>query len=150
MSFNLVTLEKAIADRLTVSLIGDIQGAAHNTLAPDTAELAQGSKPLVVFTLVSGTYEDTTFSTNVATAVYQVSVYDHRANGLVNLSAVYGKVYGNSEGTDNTPTVGLHRWKITGITDIADCRVEAVNFGTQHDAETLHYWQTFRVYAAEA
>lgn len=150
MSFNLVTLEKAIRDRLTAGLAGVIQGSAHNTVAPDTARLEQGVRPLVVFTLVSGSYADSTFETNVASAVYQVAVMDHRANGMENLTAVFGRVYGDSAENGLSPTYGLHKWQVTGAAGIEKCRFEAGNFRTQHDAESLVYIQEFSVIVSEA
>lgn len=147
---NIVEIEKKIRDRLSAAPLAAATQGAFNTIVDGDASVVVGSKPLIVFTLVSGTYQVSTFAENMGEAVFQVSVYDHRANGLVNLMDVVSKVFGDSKGTDNTPTHGLNRWLITGMTYNEDCRMEAVDFGTQHTDEELHYWQTFRVTAQEA
>ena len=149
MSLILADVEAKILARLNASPIVPAAQGAYNTVSPNDVQIAIGSKPYVVFTLVSGTYADSTFEKNVATAVYQVSIFDHRGNGSVNLYDVAGKVFGDSSGTDNAPTYGLARWKITGMTNVEDCMVEHVDFMTQHEPDALHYWHTFRVTATE-
>lgn len=146
---NIVEIEKKIRDRLSAAPLAAATQGAFNTIVDGDASVAFGSKPLIVFTLVSGTYSVSTFAENMGEAVYQVSVFDHRSNGLVNLMDVVSKVFGDSGG-GLSPTYGLDRWKITGMTHNTDCRMEAVDFGTQHTEAELHYWQTFRVIAQEA
>lgn len=145
---NIVEIDKKIVDRLSAAPLAAATQGAFNTIADGDAAVAPGSRPLIIVTHVSGVGGDT-FDTNIGESVYQVSVFDHRANGMVNIADVVSKVFGNSYGTDNAPTYGLHRWKMTGMTYNADCMLARDQFGTQHTADELHYWQTFKVTAQE-
>lgn len=149
MSFNLIEIESKIADRINASPIVPAAQGAWNTVAPPTIQVADGSTPLIIYNLVSAVASDT-FVENSLSCVYDVHVYDHIINGLPNLIDVYGKVYGDSEGTDNNPTYGLHRWKITGMTDTADSFVECLSIRTQHEPDILHYVLSFSIEATEA
>lgn len=148
MSFNLIEIESKIADRLNASPIVPAAQGAWNTVAPPTIQVADGSTPLIIYNLVSAVASDT-FVDNSLSCVYDVHVYDHIINGLPNLTDVYGKVYGDSKGTDNNPTYGLHRWLITGMTNTVDCRVVFLNVRTQHEPDILHYVLTFSIEVAE-
>lgn len=155
MSFNPLAPEGALITRLKshVALVTATQGI-FNTVAVDgdgsEIKVGQGKQPFVVLTHVSGTFRNTTFRTNIASSVYQVSVFDSPLNGLVPAQTVVGYIFGNSEGTDNSPTYGLARWKVTGVTDMANATVVPVDYGTQHGADELHYWMTFSIENVEA
>lgn len=151
MSFNPFAPEGAIITRLKshVAMVSATQGI-FNTIAPDDIEVGLSKQPIVVVTHISGTFEDTTFTTNIARSVYQVSVFDHKANGDNAAKTVAGYIFGDSEGTDNDPTFGLCRWKVTGVTDMASATMTAQTYGTAHDAEVLHYWMTFEITVQEA
>lgn len=155
MSFNPFAPEGAIITRLKsdVTLVSTTQGI-YNTVAIDgdgsDIMIGVGKQPFVVLTHVSGTFGNSTFRTNIASSVYQVSVFDHKGNGAVPAQTVAGRVFGNSEGTDNTPTFGLARWKMTGVADMADITVVPESYGTLHDAEALHYWMQFSIENVEA
>lgn len=151
MSFNPFAPEGRIITRLKshVALVTATQGI-YNTVAPDNISVGPDKDPIVVVTLVSGTFENSTFRTNTASALYQVSVYDSVQNGDDAAKTVAGYIFGDSEGTDNNPTYGLARWKMTGVADMANVTVVPDTYGTQHDAEVLHYWMTFSVENVEA
>ena len=149
MSFNLIEIESKIGDRLNASPIVPAAQSAWNTVAPPTTQVADGSTPLIIYNLVSAVASDAC-DQNGMSCVYDVHVYDHINNGPPPVTDVYGKVYGDSGGTDNNPTYGLHRWKITGMTDTADCFVELLSVRTQHEPDILHYVLTFSIEATEA
>lgn len=150
MSFNPFAPESAIITRLKshVALVTATQGI-YNTVAPDDITVARGADPFVVMTHISGETDDT-FEGNVGRSLYQVSVFDHRSNSTNNAKTVVGYIIGDSEGTDNAPTYGLHRWKISGVTDMGDALMRWVRYGTQHDESTWHYFIEFEVYVPEA
>lgn len=146
----MVEIEAKIQARLNASPIIPAAQAAWNTQGPPDDMVAPGGKPFIIYTMLSIDYSVSGFVDNAAEIVYQVSVFDHRANGYAAIADVVGKVTGDSEGTDNSPTYGLHRWLITGMTDTADCRMEIVSGFTQHEADAFHYALTFKVTATEA
>jgi hypothetical protein len=149
MSFNGFAFEPSIHARLTTGAIAAATQGAWNTLAPPSIKAEKGSDPFIIFELIDGQY-DPTFVDNIAEATYRVSVYDHARNGLAPGIAVAALVYGDSEGTDNAPTVGLARWMIPAVTDVATAIVRPETFGTQHTDAMLHFWQTFAVTLQEA
>ena len=151
MSFNPeVQVEEKLFARLNASPIVPAAQSAWNTQAPPGTQIEPGSKPLIIFTMISADFSVGSFEKNAGEIFFQVSVYDDRTNGYANISDVVGKIRGDSEGTDNNPTYGLHRWLITGMTDTADCRMELVSAFTQHEADSFHYASTFKVTATEA
>ena len=155
MSFNPFAPEGAIITRLKshVALVTATQGI-FNTVAVDgdgsDITIGPGKQPFVVLTHVSGTFGNTTFRTNIASSLYQVSVFDHKNNGDDAAKTVAGYVFGDSEGTDNDPTYGLARWKMTSVTDMAGATMVPESYGTLHDAAALHYWMTFSIENVEA
>lgn len=151
MSFNPFAPEGAINNRLQshVALVSATQGI-YNTVAPDDITIGAGLQPIVVVTHISGTFEDTTFRTNIGRSLYQVSVFDAKSNGDDAAKTVAGYIFGDSEGTDNDPTYGLARWQVSGVTDMANAYITPQAYGTAHDAETLHYWMTFEIEVQEA
>jgi len=151
MSFNPFAPEAAIRTRLLthVALTTATQGV-YNTVAPDDVTIGRGKKPIVVVTHITGDFENTTFTTNVASSLYQVSVFDSKTNGDDSAKTVVGYIFGDSEGTDNAPTFGLARWKMTGVSDMASARLIPQSFGTLHDADELHYYMTFAIEVQEA
>ncbi|MBO6739041.1 MAG: hypothetical protein JJ916_04190 [Phycisphaerales bacterium] len=151
MSFNAFAPEGPIITRLKshVALVAATQGI-YNTISPDDTLLEPGDKPYVVVTHISGTFENTTFRTNIASSLYQVSVYANRQDGDDDAKTIIGYIFGDSEGTDNAPTYGLARWKMTGVTDMASATMVPESYGTAHDAERLHYWMTFSIENVEA
>jgi len=155
MSFNPWAPEGAIITRLKshVALVSATQGI-FNTVAIDgdgtEISIGAGLQPFVVMTHVSGTFSNTTFRTNIASSLYQVSVFDSPMNGDDAAKTVAGYVFGDSEGTDNNPTFGLHRWQISGVTDMANATMVAESYGTLHTADALHYWMTFSIENVEA
>lgn len=151
MSFNPFAYESAIITRLKqhVALVSATQGI-YNTVAPGDVSLGPSKQPYIVVTHISGSFDGSTFANNVASSLFQVSVYDSVDNGDDAAKTVAGYVFGDSEGTDNSPTYGLARWKITGVTDMADAMVVPETYGTAHDANALHYFITFSVENQEA
>jgi len=155
MSFNPFAPEGAIITRLKshVALVTATQGI-FNTVAIDgdgsEISVGVGKQPFVVLTHVSGTFGGSTFRTNIASSVYQVSVFDDKKNGDDAAKTVAGYVFGDSEGTDNEPTYGLAHWKMTSVADMASVTVVPESYGTLHDAEALHYWMTFSIENVEA
>lgn len=147
---NMVEIELAIDSRLNASPIVPAAQGAWNTVAPDDIITKKGSKPIVTFFQVSGSFQDSTFVNNVADAVYQVNIFDHRSNGMAAGMDVWKKVFGDSQGTDNTPTHGLARWLVTGLADMGEARLVPENFGTQHANDSFHWWITFSLSAEEA
>jgi len=155
MSFNPFAPEGAIITRLKshVALVTATQGI-FNTVAVDgdgsDITIGPGKQPFVVLTHVSGTFGNTTFGTNIASSLYQVSVFDHKNNGDDAAKTVAGYVFGDSKGTDNNPTYGLHRWTISGVTGMADSMMTADSYGAPHTDKALHYWMTFSIENVEA
>lgn len=148
MSVNLIDIETAIHARLGTSTTGMVQGV-YNTIGPSTASIKKGTDPYVVFTHVSGVADDT-FTTNGFEDVYQVSIYAPRGDDSADARAVIDKVYGDSSGTDNAPTVGLHRYTLTGLAGSDDCIMVADRRGTLHTLTEYHWFYTFRVHIQEA
>lgn len=149
MSFNPFAFDASIYARLNTGAIAAAVQGVWNTQAPPSVKAAKGSDPYVIFELIDGQYDDT-FQNNIAEATYRVSVYDHALNGHVPAQTVAALIFGDSEGTDNNPTVGLARWFIPAVTDVATAIVRPETFGTQHSEHILHYWQTFAVTVQEA
>lgn len=141
---------QAIRSRLLsdATLVTAVQTVAVGAVADDL-QLASGSKPVVLITQVAGNFDLSTFTNNIADGEYQVSVYDHRSNGTNAMQTVLGRVWGDSSGTDNTPTYGLARWTMTG-SSIEDAFVEPSTYGVQDDRNTLHHFLTFNVRVTEA
>lgn len=150
MSFNPFAPEGPMRARLLthVALTTAVQGV-YNTVAPDDISLGRGKMPVVVITHVSTPFNDS-FQYNAVTATYQVSVYDSKLNGDDAAKTIVGYVIGNSEGTDNAPTYGLHRWQMTGVTDTAASLMRGLECRSLHDGDTLHYAITFEVEIQEA
>lgn len=152
MSFDPFLPQAILRTRLLsdATLTAAVQGV-WNEVAPDDIELDRGADPIVIITNVSLGFDFTTFQTNIADTDYQVAVWDHRVNGVVPARTVLSRVFGNSKGTDNEPTYGLARWKITGVTGMADVTVEPLSGGILNDGEGHHgYYLTFRVLVQEA
>lgn len=150
MSFNPFAFDPSIYARLnTGAIAAAVQGVWDTTAPPDIAT-GVGLSPYVIFELIAGTFDPTTFVHNIAEATYRVSVYDHQRNGLIPSHNVVALIYGNSEGTDNAPTVGLGRWKIPAVTDVATAIIRPGEFGTQNTDDQLHHWLTFTVEVQEA
>lgn len=151
MSFNPFAPQAALRTRLLthVPLTTAVQGV-WTAAAPDDISVGRDKKPYVVITHVPGNFDLTTFETNIADSEYQVNVFDHLVNADDAAKTVLGYVFGDSEGTDNNPTYGLARWKMTGVTDMAPTTIVPRTFGDLSDANTLHYYITFQVVNAEA
>ena len=149
MSFNPFSIEASIYGRLNSGAIAAAVQGVWNTHAPPSVTAARGSAPYIIFELFEGSY-DPDFVNNLAEATYRVSVYDHALNGTLPATTVAGLVYGDSEGTDNNPTVGLARWVVPAFTDVATAIMRPEAFGTQHTDKIMHYWQTFSVTLQEA
>ena len=143
MSFNPFAFESSIHNRLNTGVIAAAVQGVWNTKAPPDIKVKRGGDPYIVFSLEDGEY-DPAFQTNSGDSIYRVSVYDHIVNGR-SAKDVAALIYGDSEGTDNAPTVGLARWFIPAVSDIATAIVRPLRFGTLHTEDVLHYWQTFEV-----
>lgn len=150
MTYNPFAFEASIDGRLDSGAIAVLVQGVFNTKAPPSVKVGKGLQPYIIFELVDGTFAPMTFETNVSEATYRVSVYDHAENGLQNIHTVVSLVFGDSEGTDNQPTIGLARWKIPAVSDIATAIMRPEAFGTQHTEDQLHYWMTFTVEVQEA
>lgn len=153
MSFNLVELEKKITDRLSAAPLASQIQSAYNTVAPSDTVLGPGNLPLIVFQLASaeesGAWADGSAESTVE-ATYDVAVIDSRENGFDNLMTAFGSVYGDAQENGLSPTYGLHLWEVTGMTGIANCRLQADGMRTEHDSDNLVYIRSFRVFATEA
>ena len=150
MSFNPFAFGPSIFARLnTGAIAAAVQGTWDTSSGPDIVA-SRGGDPYIIFELIDGTFDPMVFEKNIAEATYRVSVYDHKLNGQVPALAVLAMIYGDSEGTDNTPTVGLARWKIPAVTDVAAATLRPETFGTQHTEDVYHYWMTFTVEIQEA
>lgn len=144
---NPIDLEGALRSRLITSTTGLVQGV-WNTQGPANIKLTKGGDPTIVFTLVSMIIDDS-FSSNAAEITYQVSMMDHGDNPESAVRAVYDKVMGDSSGTDNAPTFGLHRWQATGMGDLEDSWFTATTVRTFHDINTWHWAIEFSVHSQE-
>lgn len=150
MSFNPFAPEGAINNRLQsdVTLLAAVQGI-YNTAIPDDLSIRNTLKPIVVVTHLSGSFDDT-FVNNMVSHEYQVSVFDSRNNGVVPAQTVLARIIGNSRGTDNNPTYGLHRWQVSSVSGMENARMRGRQVGAPHDAEAYHYWVTFAIEVQEA
>lgn len=149
MSFDIFQFESAIYARLNTGVILAAVQGVYNTVAPPEIKVGRGLDPFVVFFMVSGSFENT-FVNNIGESTYQVSVYDHRLNDDISAKNVLADIFGDSEGTDNTPTIGLARWKVSPTGDAATAMMVPESFGTQHSEDHLHYWMTFSITTQEA
>ena len=150
MSFNPFIFEPSIGDRLNAATIAAASQGAWNTVAPPSIRATPSSDPYIVYEMIAADFDTMTFQTNIVEVVYRVHVYDHRKNGIVPAIGLVSLIIGDSEGTDNAPTYGLHRWKIPAVTDAATAMMRSVDAGTQHEEDRLHFWVDFAIENQEA
>lgn len=142
-------IDGAIEDRLKgdATLLGLVQGI-WNTRAPDSLNVGAGTKPYILWQIVSADQDDA-FQENTIEALVQVTYRDDWVNGLAPVTAVMHRVYGDSKAqAEMVPTFGLHRHLLT-VADNEPGTMHRTRFFTQGDEKSYVYIEEYRVLLTE-
>jgi len=144
MSLNLADLDAALYTRLStdvtlIALVQDVGGnpAIYGGAGDPNTKRGDGVLPWVVFEYAE--YEqDDTFTENIATATYEVVVYDAHENGNAPARAVLDQIFAL-----------LHRWTPTLAGANTASTVRRLRGRTAHDLDVWSYVETYEVLVTE-